>query len=66
MAEKGPKKFSRFMRHFPTTYIKIIIYHFFASIISCACEKSISYVVGLIMRSNESVFNDSSYCVILN
>ena len=21
MAEKGPKKFSRFMRHFPTTFI---------------------------------------------
>ena len=24
MAEKGPKKFSRFMRHFPTTHLQHI------------------------------------------
>ena len=40
MAEKGPKKFSRFMRHFPTT--KVQGTSMFSQIIKNVCSASTS------------------------
>ena len=37
MAEKGPKKFSRFMRHFPTTSSLFSYYEYHQHI--CDCSK---------------------------
>ena len=41
MAEKGPKKFSRFMRHFPTTFVASGYFCIFYSPLDLPSLKSI-------------------------
>ena len=59
MAEKGPKKFSRFMRHFPTTRMSVKNIELYKRVLE-AEKKEDAVIEGSFKRINNQAFNIST------